>query len=133
MISPEQLFSEALVADSTAVQALIGDRAFELIAPKAFVNDVPAVIYHLETLPTDFAGAFHTGNFVVKCYGGSQKKTDAETVARAVYDRFHAKEITVASGSLGKSFVTQFQSLPPEPETGWAVYLVRVMCLIEGS
>lgn len=119
MIDISQKIYDWLTADNgTTLYGLVATRIYDPIPPKDYVNTQAALRYRVEMPKSHVSGATHMVQVVFICYGGSQSHTDAETVARALWDRMMAAN---ANNIMKVEFIGGGRMLP-EPDTQWPSY-----------
>lgn len=133
MVSLAKIVKEYLTASSPLATEISG-RIWTPIPSKKFKNDSGngSIVWGQQDIDSHTTGATHSPLYAFKCYGGTEKAKDAETVSRLLFDRLNHADEAVASGRIMTAEVAGGGGLAKEPGTNFWVHITLYQLLVEG-
>lgn len=134
MKSVASIIYEFATASGTGLYTLCGTRAWKWFLPPrtVFNNGSPGLVIQPLSEEGHVSGAALMPTVNILCYGGSASPTDAETVARAVYGRFHLASGSVSSGRILTCEWLNGYPAGPDNQDGWVWHVAQIRPTIEG-
>jgi len=127
MVSTSDVMREWLIVSGTSLYTLCGTRIWCPTKPpsETWSNTSAAIIFRPRSEKAHFtATPMIETMFDFFCYGGNSTYGSTETVYQALFDRLHGQTGAVAtSGTIVTATQISAQQGPPEPDTGWPVYI----------
>ena len=131
MVDCNAIFNQVLAQSGTALDVLISGRVDYLQTPIGFVNSEARVVYIPEGGQGETQAPIHERDYLIHCYGGTSKHTDAEAVYRALFDLLNGLNmVTVASGVMLAGWEDQSSVPLIHPETGYPFVACRFGCRV---
>lgn len=133
MAAPDtsQIIYEYVTATGTDLYTAIGTRAWD-DHPEADVwaNESAALVFGEVSKDDPANGQLEDVTVEFRCYGGTRAKSDAQNVARWLYERLHAQGGRTDNGYIHRAYRVGQQDLT-DPDTGWPFTLARYSMMIE--
>ena len=126
MNSPLTIVTEYALVSGTSLYTLVDTRVAKDRIPTtrpSFSNSQAILVIQSQALVQDsFDAPVMEDRYIFKCYGGTSNPDTAETLFRAVHDRFHKAHGDTASSGI---VLSEFESGSPmvDPDMGWPLYV----------
>jgi len=117
----------------TGLYTLCADRIWCPQAKAGWTNTAAAIVFHPSSeVPRIGATDVIRSTFVFKCYGGSDRFTDARAVYRALADRLHdVSTQTATEGNIIIAKQVTANQLPADPDTGYPAHMAIFQITME--
>ncbi len=133
MIDAPAVVHEFLTRPGTPLFASVADRVWTPVAPRSWVNETNAIVYHQASGSSHTTGSTIKGIFLFKCFGGSGNFGAEHGVFQLLYEHLQGHAGTTMSGKImSASLVSDFQ-MPPEPDTNYKSHTATFSIQFEGS
>ena len=129
-MSLSTFISDVLTSDSPLSES-VGNNVWLTQLPQGYKNNTPAIVFWFETQKQHENSAQIVATVSFRCYGGTALPSDAESIYIALRDRLQGAVEKKSSGTLVSSYEISAQQLPPDPDTGWPVYLAKFQIIAE--
>lgn len=128
MVDKLEAFRLFLLDSPALPQALGGDFVAVNRLPAGFDNTHPGILLQQETGDAHVSGGEVSDVVICRCYGGSDKDSDARRIFRALYDRCLVPGV---AGAIKQVFYVSDFHGGDDPDTGWPSHVGRFQIYLE--
>jgi len=125
LVDSTQVIWEFLTATGTSLYTAVSTRVWDREFPASFKNTQKALVFMAqETVERN--NDDQICSVIIKHFGGSNKRSDARSLARLTFERLDSQRGSVASGEITLAKCLIFDMGPfVDPLTGWPNHLSK--------
>lgn len=125
LVDSSQVIYEFLTVSGNAFSTAVGTRVWRDVHPASFMNTQKAVVFMVQE-EVERNCDDQIAEITAKCFGGSNKPSDARATARLLFGRLDSVRGRVTTGEITLAKCLLFDMGPfVDPDTGWPIHLSK--------